>query len=59
MNKTFCDICGEEITDSRQLCRYKLKRFNTSFFPDFSWDILDVHEECWKKLCKFVRKDLA
>lgn len=32
MIKTYCDICGEEITDLDITCRYKIKKLDLSFF---------------------------
>ena len=32
MNKTYCDICGEEITDLDITCRYKIKSWILVFF---------------------------
>ena len=44
MNKTYCDICGEEITSLDKACRYKIKKLDLSFFPYSNWERLTVHE---------------
>ena len=49
MNKICCDICGKEIIDIRDLSKYKIKRLTPGFFPEFSWESLDVHYNCWYK----------
>lgn len=58
MNKIFCDICGKEITDAREIHRYKIKRLTPGFDFSFSWEPLDVHYDCWYKLCKLIKQDV-
>jgi len=58
MNKICCDICGKEIIDIRDLSKYKIKRLTPGFFPEFSWESLDVHYNCWYKLCTLVKQEV-
>ena len=59
MIKTYCDICGEEITDLDITCRYKIKKFEPSFFPYSQWERLTVHKVCWKNLAKLIAERRA
>ena len=54
MNKTYCDICGEEITFLDKTCRYKIKKLDLSFFPYSNRERLTVHKDCWQNLAKLV-----
>ena len=56
MIKTYCDICGEEIVDSKTMCRYKIKKYETSFSDILGgyWERLTVHNDCWLNLAKLV-----
>ena len=54
MIKTYCDICGEEITDLDITCRYKIKKLDLSFFPYSNWERLIVHKVCWQNLVKLI-----
>ena len=59
MIKTYCDICGEEITDLDITCRYKIKKLDLSFFPYSNWERFTVHKECWQNLAKLVAERRA
>ena len=59
MIKTYCDICGEEITDLDITCRYKIKKLDLSFFPYSNWERLIVHKDCWQNLAKLVAERRA
>ena len=54
MNKTYCDICGEEIASLDKACRYKIKKLDLSFFPYSNWERLIVHKVCWQNLVKLI-----
>lgn len=53
MIKTYCDICGEEITSLDTRCRYKIKKFEIGL-PHSAWECLTVHKVCWRNLAKIV-----
>lgn len=54
MTKTFCDICGKEITDTFR--EFKIKKRVHSFHESW-WEKMDVHTSCWANLCDIL-KDL-
>lgn len=58
MIKTYCDICGKEITSFDTLCRYKIKkiRFN---LPHAQWECLTAHLDCWRTLAELVAERRA
>lgn len=55
MTKTFCDICGEEITNWSEASEFKLKKRIYSFY-EYWWERTTVHTECWRKLCDELRR---
>lgn len=52
MTKTYCDICGEEITDlgSDDISEFKLKKRIYSWHESW-WERMIVHKTCWINLC--------
>lgn len=57
MIKTFCDICGKEITEWSKASEFKLKKRVYSWHESW-WERLTVHTECWEKLCKNIKDGL-
>lgn len=57
MTKSFCDICGRELMEEPHT-RYKVKREWYGWYES-GWERLEVHDECWRKLCKEIRKTKA
>lgn len=55
MTKTYCDICGQEITSYKDVSVFKLKKLEASFGEAW-WDRLTVHSTCWRNLCKMITK---
>lgn len=53
MIKTYCDICGKEITNFNEASEYKLKK-RVYLFHEGWWENLIVHNECWNKLNTFL-----
>lgn len=53
MIKTYCDICGEEITSLDKACQYKIKKLKIGL-PYSQWEHLIVHKDCWQNLAKLV-----
>lgn len=45
MIKTYCDICGEEITSLDKACQYKIKKLEIGL-PYSQWERLIVHKVC-------------
>lgn len=58
MIKTYCDICGEEITSLDTTCRYKIKKLDLNL-PYSRWERLTVHKVCWQKLAKLIAERKA
>lgn len=58
MIKTYCDICGEEITPFDGLCKYKIKKLELGL-PYSQWERLIVHKTCWRTLTKLVAERRA
>lgn len=58
MIKTYCDICGEEITSYDTKCQYKIKKLELGL-PYSRWERLTVHKTCWRTLAKLVAKRRA
>lgn len=54
MTKTFCDICGEEITNFETSSEFKLKKL-TYCWHEHWWERLIVHNKCWVELCEFIK----
>lgn len=54
MTKIFCDICGKEINNLREMSQYKMKKLELSFFPEFRWEHLTVHKNCWRDLAELI-----
>lgn len=66
MNKTFCDICGEEITHNQKVDEYKIKKTvyvpiglgdGITHFHKPVWEYLIVHATCYNKLCEYIRDE--
>lgn len=57
MTKTFCDICGREITDWSKASEFKLKKKVYSFHESW-WKRMTVHNSCWENLCGFLKKEV-
>ena len=55
MTKTFCDICGKELTKPDKIFEAKIKKLVYSWHECW-WEKLDVHEECWKDLCEIIKQ---
>lgn len=55
MTKTFCDICGKELTKPDKIFEAKIKKRVYSWH-EYWWEKLDVHEECWKDLCELIKQ---
>lgn len=57
MTKTYCDICGNEITDlsSDDVIEFKLKKRVYSWHESW-WERMIVHETCWINLCDILKK---
>ena len=53
MIKTYCDICGEEITSLDKACQYKIKKLEIGL-PYSQWERLIVHKVCWQNLVKLI-----
>lgn len=56
-----CDICRKDITNED--IRYKFKQYENSYvnYEDFEfqkWSRLDMCEECYKQLQRFVTRNL-
>lgn len=58
MIKTYCDICGKEITSLDKACQYKIKKLKLSL-PYSLWEHLIVHKDCWQNLAKLVAERRA
>lgn len=58
MIKTYCDICGEEITSLDTRCQYKIKKIEIGL-PCSNWERLTVHKVCWRNLAKLVAERRA
>lgn len=58
MIKTYCDICGEEITSLDKACQYKIKKLEIGL-PYSQWERLIVHKICWQNLAKLVAERRA
>lgn len=54
MERTFCDICGEEIYKSDITRRFKLKEYGRGL--ELGWTRLTVHNRCWKDLSRLIRE---
>ncbi len=54
MERTFCDICGEEICRGDNKKRFKLKEYGRGL--GLKWTRLTVHNYCWKDLSKLIRE---
>lgn len=58
MTKTYCDICGKEITDLGH-CGYiefKVEKRVYSWHESW-WERMNVHTACWINLCDFFEKE--
>ena len=58
MTRTFCDLCGEEITSwsssDRDKIKWKLKYFYEKP-PAKGWCLIDAHETCLRAVAKEAR----
>lgn len=54
MAKTYCDICGEEITDLESAGEFKLKKLSYSWH-EYWWERLTVHTKRWVDLCGYIK----
>ena len=53
MTKTFCDICGKELTRPDKIF-YAIIKKRVYSWHEYWWEKLDAHEECWKDLCELI-----
>lgn len=52
-----CDVCGKDITDDASRFRFREYGKVSSFFDVYKYkEKLDMCDECYEKLCQFVRE---
>lgn len=56
MTKTFCDVCGKELTSLEYINVYKvsiIRQHNMGYAP-FTKNYPEVCDDCTKKIAKFI-----
>lgn len=55
MKRTICDLCKEPIDIDKDMCKWKIKRYNPFFEK---WITLDAHPQCVEAVACAARKGM-